>query len=375
MEEQKYIIAINKGPDKKFEKIELKRKDFIFKIKELFPKPKRIFLGMGGFLEIGDYSRLLDSVFIEQNSINYETLLDKTNRELSENESIPFSFFKLGVYFPDFILKDVPTYCASAIGRKARLFPGASMFIKNILSYDPLILSALPSEVGAEIIGRTGIPDKNLISTEYSKKTDERNRLVFSGGLDKFISGDRKSLEIEKQMAINNLKKSDVVYIGQGEAGVDTFSSVNSIAFNSSKVLMKRAGITLYGSSLESLLVLFNHEEKLNRYILSSLYESHLPSLVVFSEGLEKSKELLDLEIKHCRYQENILAQRIELSGESFNSVVNELYLEFGASSVNIREIRQMITKRIACYKQNSQKLVDNIHEIAKKRYKSLFLD
>ena len=375
MDEQKYIIVINKGPNEKFEKIELKRKDFILKIKDLFPQPKRIFLGMGGFLEFGDYSRLLDSVFIEQSSLNYETLLDKTNRELSEHENIPFSFFKLGVYYPDFILKDVPTYCASAIGRKARLFPGAETFIKNILMYDPLVLSALPSEVGTEIIGRTGIPDKNLISTVYSTQRDENNRTVFSGGLDKFISGARKSLEIEKQMALNNLSKSDVVYIGQGEAGVDTFSAVNSIAFNPSRSLIKRAGVTLYGSSLESMLVLFNHEQQLSRYILSSLYETYLPSLVVFSEGLQKSQELIDLEKKHCRYQENILAQRIELSGESYESVVNELYLEFGASTVNIRKIRDMITKRISCYKKHSQQMVDDIHEIAKERYKSLFLD
>ena len=69
-------------------------------------KPKKIFLGMGDFLEVGDYSKLLDSVFYDEGSVHFEKILDKNNRKIAEMGNIPFSFFKLAVYYPEFLLKE-----------------------------------------------------------------------------------------------------------------------------------------------------------------------------------------------------------------------------------------------------------------------------
>jgi hypothetical protein len=69
---------------------------------------------------------------LDQEVAKLEGILDKNNRRVSEYVDIPLSFFKLAVYYPDFLFKDIPVECISIIGKKARLFPGTEIFIKNI---------------------------------------------------------------------------------------------------------------------------------------------------------------------------------------------------------------------------------------------------
>jgi hypothetical protein len=374
MEEQKYILIINKGEDKDFQVQNLDKIDFLRATSTLLKKPKKIFLGMGDFLEIGDYNNLLDSIFFETEGIAFENILDDINSRIAEQGNIPFSFLKLAVYFPDFLLKEVPVFCSSIVGKKSRLFPGAENFTKYIKEYNPVILSALPYEIAIEFTKRLGLHDENLISTEYRVEMDDHNRPVYAGGIKRFISGDRKSLEIEKSMATHDLKEDEIVYIGRGEAGTKTFSTVNSIAFNPSQTIIPESRLTIYGSSLESLLVLFNFDGDLEKYLMSDPVEEFLPSLVVFSETRKKSKELIEIELQHRQLQSNVIGQRIECSGESYKSVRREIEVEFGGSTVNMREVKRMVEDRMYEYRNNLDRFIQEISMIAVDRYKNIFI-
>lgn len=374
MEEQKYILIINKGEEKDFQVQNLDKIDFLRATSTLLKKPKKIFLGMGDFLEIGDYNNLLDSIFFETEGIAFENILDDINSRIAEQGNIPFSFLKLAVYFPDFLLKDVPVFCSSIVGKKSRLFPGAENFTKYIKEYNPIILSALPYEIAIEFTKRLGLHDENLISTEYRVEPDDHNRPVYAGGIKRFISGDRKSLEIEKSMATHDLKEDEIVYIGRGEAGTKTFSTVNSIAFNPSQTIIPESRLTIYGSSLESLLVLFNFDGDLEKYLMSDPVEEFLPSLVVYSETRKKSKELIDIELQHRQLQSNVIGQRIECSGESYKSVRREIEVEFGGSTVNMREVKRMVEGRMHEYRNNLDRFIREISMIAVDRYKNIFI-
>lgn len=368
-----YDIIINRGPDQAFETLSLEKKDFLRHAATLIKEPKRIFLGLGDFLEIGDYSKMMDSVFFNEEGVKFENILDSNNRRIASSGNVPFSFFKLAVYYPDFLLKDVPTSCISAIGEKARLFPGAENFIKNIKKYEPIVLTAMPHEIAIELVKRVGLNEQNLLATSYKTKKDRLNRDVYAGDIHRFISGNRKSLEIEKDMNELGLSDEDIVYIGRGEAGMNTFSTVNSIAFNPSKNIIQESRITLYGSSLESLLVLFNFDGSLTRHLSSEIAEGFLPSLIVCSDSKDKSEELIELELSHLRLEGNILGQRIEHSGESYESVERDVEVAFAGSSININEVKNSITERMMAYQSKPQDLVKKIYDIAKVRYKNFF--
>ncbi|MCP4135674.1 MAG: hypothetical protein GY754_32195 [bacterium] len=371
MPEEKFDLVINRGIEEGFELRSLEKKDFLRETAALLKRPKKIFLGLGNFLEVGDFLRMIDSIFFDKESIKFEQLLDKNNRKISEDGAIPFSFFKLAVYYPDFLLKDIPISCVSAIGEKGRMFPGAMNFVSYIKEFDPMVLSALPYEIAIEFVRRVGLDDQNLISTEYKITEGGNKRDVYAGDIHRFVSGVRKSLEIEKFLSDMNCTEDEVVYIGRGEAGTRTFSSVNSVAFNPSKNIIPESKINLYGSSLESLLILFNFDGELEKYLSSQQVEGFLPSLVVFSHSKEKRDELIELELKHWKLQNNIIGQRIELSGESYESVESELEVSFTGSSINIEEVRKMISERLQRYKDNPQDIVKKIYDIARERYRN----
>jgi hypothetical protein len=371
MTDDKYELIINHSKDSGFESIKLEKRDFLKELSYLLSEPKKVFLGLGDFLEIGDYSTLIDNLFFNTEGIKIENILDDNNRRLSSEGDVPFSFFKLAVYFPDFLLKDVPTSCISVIGEKSRLFPGAETFIRFIKHYEPLVLTAMPTEIAIEFVKRIGLNENNLISTEYKKKTDKIKKEVYAGDVNRFISGDRKSLVIEKYMHEHDLRDNEVVYIGRGEAGVKTFSSVNSVAFNPFDNIIQQSRITLYGSSLVSLLVLFNFDGRLDEILMSESFEEFIPSLVVYSPVKEKSPELIDIEIRHRNMQGNIIGARIEHSGESYKSVEREIEVVFSGSSININQVKQMVTDRIEEYRRNPGELVKKIYDIAKVRYKN----
>jgi hypothetical protein len=369
--EDTYTLIINHGKNKAFESIKLEKKDFLRKIPSLWKEPKKVFLGLGDFLEIGDYSTLMDNIFFDTGGIKLENILDDNNRRISLEGNIPYSFFKLAVYFPDFLLKDVPTSCVSVIGEKSRLFPGAEMFIQHVKAYNPLILTAMPFEIAIEFVKRVGLGESNLVSTEYWKKKDTIEKEVYAGDVMRFISGDRKSQLIEKYMLEKNLEGDDVVYIGRGEAGVKTFSSVNSIAFDPFRNIIPESRITLYGSSLISLLVLFNFNGKLDSLVQSDFFDEYMPSLVVHSTVKEKSDELIDIEVQHQNMQRNIMGQRVEHSGVSYKSVEREIDVVFAGSSINIHQVKQMVTDRMQVYKNNPGELVKKIYDMALVRYKN----
>ena len=371
MTDDKFELIINHSKDSGFESIKLEKRDFLKELSYLLVEPKKVFLGLGDFLEIGDYSTLIDNLFFNTEGIKIENILDDNNRRLSSEGDVPFSFFKLAVYFPDFLLKDVPTSCISVIGEKSRLFPGAETFIRFIKHYEPLVLTAMPTEIAIEFVKRIGLNENNLISTEYRKKTDKIKKEVYAGDVNRFISGDRKSLVIGKYMHEHDLRDNEVVYIGRGEAGVKTFSSVNSVAFNPFDNIIQQSRITLYGSSLVSLLVLFNFDGRLEEILMSESFEEYIPSLVVYSPVKEKSTELIDIEIRHRNMQSNIIGARIEHSGESYKSVEREIEVVFGGSSININQVKQMVTDRIEEYRRNPGELVKKIYDIAKVRYKN----
>jgi hypothetical protein len=368
-DEQKYSLVINHGLRDGFEHRELERDAFVKETSKLLKKPRKIFLGLGDFLEVGDYKKLLDSIFFEEEGAVFENILDRNNRKIAEEGDIPFSFFKMAVYFPDFLLKEVPTFCTSVIGKKSRLFPGAANFVKNIKEYNPTVLSAMPYEIAVEFARRVGLEDRNVISTQYKIKRDSANRDVYAGDITRFLSGDRKSLEIEKSLGSLNLRDDECVYIGTGEAGVKTFSHVNSIAFNPPPNISSQSRISLYGSSLESILTLFNFNGELQGLLDSPGWDDFLPSLIVYSAKKEKSPELTALESEHLVLQNNIIGQRIEHSGESYISVEREIEITFGGSFVNMQEVRGMIEERMRAYREKPQELVREIYRIAKQRY------
>jgi hypothetical protein len=371
MTEDKFELIINHSLDRGFERISLDKKDYLKELSYLLKEPKKVFLGLGDFLEIGDYSTLIDNIFFDTEGIKIENILDDNNRRLADEGDVPFSFFKLAVYFPDFLLKDIPTSCISVIGEKSRLFPGAETFIRFIKSYEPLVLTAMPFEIAIELIKRVGLNEKNLVCTDYKKKPDPIKKEVYAGDINRFLSGDRKSLLIEKYMHAQNLRENEVVYIGRGEAGVKTFSSVNSIAFNPFDNIIPQSRITIYGSSLISLLALFNFNGRLDELLMSEDFEEFMPSLVVYSGVKEKSPELIEIEKQHRNLQGNIIGQRIEHSGESYKSVEREIDVVFAGSSININQVRQLITERMEEYRSNPGELVRKIYEIAKVRYKN----
>ncbi len=367
--EQRYELIMNYGADRGFEVFSLDRRAFLKKASGLVREPRKIFFGLGDFLEVGDYNTLLDTIFFDTEGVKFEGILDSNNRRVAMEGEIPNVFFKLAVYFPDFLLKNVPVECVSAIGEKARLFPGAEAFVSNIKQYDPTAITAMPSEIALEFIKRVGLGGENLFATEYLKKFVNK-REVYAGDIKRFVSGDRKSLQIEKYMSEKGLREGDVLYMGRGEAGLTTFSSVNSVAFNPPENIMPRAKITLYGSSLESLLVLFNFDGRLDRFLLSYINEEYIPSLIVVSERPGKSDDLIKIETEHLTLQNNLIGQRIEHSGESYSTVERELDIAFTGSSININEVKKMVTERMEIYRANPGDLVRDIYDIARARYK-----
>lgn len=369
--EKEYTI-IKSYSRRKFEVETFDRKSFVKEIASMIERPKKIFLGMGDLLEVGDYNSMLDTIFIDEINIRFENLIDQRNRIVSLSKGIPSSFFKLGVYLPDFLLKDVPITCASVIGNRARLFPGAETFVKYIKEYDPVVITAIPFEIAIEFINRLDLSEDNLISTIYKKKQNQHKMDVFAGGIVKFISGNRKSIEIQKYMSGHGLRDNDVVYVGRGEAGTKTFSTVNSIAFNPETSIIAESNVNVYGSSLEALLPLFNFEEKLNRFLFSGPVEGLLPSLVVFSYSREKSKKVIDIELQHRNLQNNIIGLRIEHTGESYESVERDINISFAGSPVNINQVKKMVVDRMRDYEKNPEELLDLIYKIAEERYSSL---
>ncbi|MCL2026253.1 MAG: hypothetical protein FWG92_05550 [Leptospirales bacterium] len=370
-EETTYSLIINKGREEGFEHYRLDRVSFIAETARLIKRPKKIFLGLGDFLELGDYKQLLDSVFFDDDGSKFENILDKNNRKISQESDVPFSFFKMAVYFPDFLLKNVPTFCVSAIGKKSRLFPGAETFIRQIKKYDPMVLSAMPYEVASEFMKRLGLDKTKLVATEYITKKNDAGYDIYAGGIKSFVSGDRKNLEIEKSIAGSGFLEDDITYIGSGESGIKTFSAVNSVAFNTASSVAAHSRIAVYGPSLESLLSIFNFDGEFNSLLLSEQPEDLLPSLVVVSHKTGMNEELQMIESEHLTMQNNILGQRLEYSGDSFQSVEREIEITFGSSFIDMAEVRSMIEKRMMAYKENPLELVKQIYYIAKQRYKT----
>jgi hypothetical protein len=368
--ENKYELIINNGPDQGYEHHILDKKEFIRETAKLLTRPKKIFLGLGDFLELGDYNNLIDAVLLDQDVTKLEGIIDKNNRKISEEGEIPFSFFKLAVYYPDFLFKGVPVECISTIGRKARLFPGSEGFISHIKKYNPLVLTAIPYEISIEYMKRMGLGKINLLATEY-KKALVNNKEIFTGDIVKFVSGNRRSLAIEKTMAEMDYRTDDILYIGRGEAGSNTFTTYNSIAFNPAEGILSKPQYSIYGSTLESLLVLFNYDNELEEHLLSDQFEQNLPSLIVFSRTKGKQSELIELELEHRQMQENIIGLKIEHSEDSYASLEREINVLLGASTVNITMVRSMIFSRMSKYLDDPQGLVRDIYSIARERYKN----
>jgi hypothetical protein len=230
----------------------------------------------------------------------------------------------------------------------------------------------MPHEIAIEFVKRVGLNEENLFSTLYKIKNDGV-RDVYEGGIERFVSGNRKSIEIEKYMNDNNLTENEILYIGSGEAGVKTFSTVNSIAFNPSISIIPESKITIYGSSLQALLVLLNHNENVDNHVQSELFEGYIPSLIVYSSEKQKSQELIDIELEHLRLQNNLIGHIIEYSGASFNSVLREIDIAFGGATFNIGEVRSKIRERMEDFRKNPELLVKKIYDIANERYKNYF--
>lgn len=368
--ENTYELIINKGLNEGYERHILDKKSFIKETSQLIKRPKKIFLGLGDFLEIGDYNNLIDAVLLEQDIAKLEGIIDKNNRKLSEEGDIPFSFFKLAVYYPDFLFKGVPVECISTIGKKARLFPGSKDFIHHIKKYNPLVLTAIPYEISIEYMKRIGLGKVNLLATEY-KKSVINNKEIFTGDIIKFVSANRRSLAIEKIMAEMDYRNDDVLYIGRGEAGSNTFTTYNSIAFNPSESILSKPTFTIYGSTLESLPVLFNYDNELDDFLMSDQYEQSFPSMIVFSQKKEKCRELIELELEHRQMQENIIGIKIEQSEDSYASLEREVNVLLGASTVNISMVRNLIFSRMSKYLDDPSVLIKDIYSIAKERYKN----
>ncbi len=368
--EKTYELIINNGLSEGFDRHILDKKSFIKETAKFLTRPKKIFLGLGDFLELGDYNNLIDAVLLDQDITKLEGIIDKNNRKISEEGDIPFSFFKIAVYYPDFLFKGVPVECISTIGKKARLFPGSEIFIRHIKKYNPLVLTAIPYEISIEYMKRMGLSKINLLATEY-KKAVVNNKEIFTGDIVKFVSGNRRSLAIEKVMAEMDYRNDDVLYIGRGEAGSNTFTTYNSIAFNPAEGILSKPQYSIYGSTLESLLVLFNYDNELEEYLMADQFEENLPSMIVFSNKKEKCRELIDLELEHRQMQENIIGLKIEHSEDSYASLEREVNVLLGASTVNIGMVRNLILGRMSKYLDDPQGLVKDIYSIARERYKN----
>lgn len=368
--EKKYELIINNGPDEGFEHYSLDRLAFIREVSKLLIRPKKIFMGLGDFLELGDYNNLIDAVLLDQEIAKLEGIIDRNNRKISEEGDIPFSFFKIAVYYPDFLFKGVPVECISTIGRKARLFPGSEAFIRQIKKYNPLVMTAIPFEISIEYMKRLGLGGINLLATEY-KKSVVNNREIFTGDIVKFISGNRRSLAIEKIMAEMDYRDDDIIYMGRGEAGSNTFTNYNSIAFNPAEGILSKPKYSIYGSTLESLLILFNFDNELEKFLVADQFEGSLPSLIVYSRKKEKCRELIELELEHRQMQENIIGLKIEHSEDSYASLEREINVLLGASTVNINYVRGLILERLSRYIDDPQILVKEIYSIARERYKN----
>jgi len=369
--EKKYELIINHGIADGFERFEFNRSDFINELSRRVKRPRKIFLGMGDFLEVGDYNNLIDALLLDQEIAKLEGILDKNNRKISEESDIPVSFFKLAVYYPDFLLKDVPVEIISTIGKKARLFPGAEYFIRNIKYLSPLIFTAIPYDISIEYVKRLGLESSNILATEY-KKSVVNSREIYSGDIVRFVSGNRRAIAIEKYMAEQDIRDDEIVYVGRGEAGSTTFSTYNSISFNPTKWIMGRANTTIYGSSLESLLALFNFDNELYPLLMSERFEESMPSLVVLSSVKEKRDDLVEIELEHRQLQENIIGLKMEHSEDSYGTLEREINVMLGASAVNIAAVRNMIFNRLKGFINEPQLLVRDIYNIAKERYKNL---
>lgn len=369
--EKKYELIINHGIADGFERFELNRPDFIRELCCRIKRPRKIFLGMGDFLEVGDYNNLIDALLLDQEIAKLEGILDKNNRKISQESDIPVSFFKLAVYYPDFLLRDVPVEIISTIGKKARLFPGAEDFIRNIKYLSPLIFTAIPYDISIEYAKRLGLDSSNILATEY-KKARVNTREVYTGDIVRFVSGNRRAIAIEKYMAEKDIRDDEIVYVGRGEAGSTTFSTYNSIAFNPPEWIMKRSNTTIYGSSLESLLTLFNFNDELTPLLLSDRFADSMPSLVVLSSVKEKRDELVEIELEHRQLQDNIIGLNMEHSEDSYGTLEREINVMLGASAINITAVRNMIFNRLKGYINEPQLLVRDIYSIAKERYKNL---
>jgi len=367
--ETTYELIINNGLEEGYERRILDKKTFIKESAKLLTRPKKIFLGLGDFLELGDYNNLIDAVLLDQEVAKLEGILDKNNRKISEEGDIPFSFFKLAVYYPDFLFKGVPVECISTIGKKARLSPGSEVFIRHIKKYNPLVLTAIPYEISIEYMKRMGLGKINLLATEY-KKAVVNNKEIFTGDIIRFMSGNRRSLAIEKVMAEMDYRNDDILYIGRGEAGSNTFTTYNSIAYNPAEGILGKAKYSIYGSTLESLLVLFNYDNENEDYLMSDQYEENLPSMIVYSRKKEKCRELIELELEHRQMQENIIGLKIEHSEDSYASLEREINVLLGAS-LNITLVRNLIFTRMRKYLDDPQGLVKDIYSIARERYKN----
>ena len=98
-----------------------------------------------------------------------------------------------------------------------------------------------------------------------------------------------------------------------------------------------------------------------------------MPSLIVYPEVKEKSDEVIDLELPQRQLEDNIIGQRIEHTGESYESVERDVEVAFAGSSININEVKNLINERMAAYRYKPQDLVKKIYDIARVRYKNFF--
>jgi hypothetical protein len=128
-EQKTYQLIINRGIEEGYEEHFLDKNKFVRSIVSYLSRPKKVFLGLGDFLEIGDYNNLLDAILLDQNAAKLEGILDKNNRIISEESDIPVSFFKLGVYYPDFLLKEVPTNVPLWLAKRQGYFLGLSFLL------------------------------------------------------------------------------------------------------------------------------------------------------------------------------------------------------------------------------------------------------
>ncbi|HPS88033.1 MAG TPA: hypothetical protein PLY36_14875, partial [Spirochaetota bacterium] len=231
------------------------------------------------------------------------------------------------------------------------------------------VLTAIPYEISIEYMKRMGLGKINLLATEY-KKAVVNNKEIFTGDIIRFMSGNRRSLAIEKVMAEMDYRNDDILYIGRGEAGSNTFTTYNSIAYNPAEGILGKAKYSIYGSTLESLLVLFNYDNENEDYLMSDQYEENLPSMIVYSRKKEKCRELIELELEHRQMQENIIGLKIEHSEDSYASLEREINVLLGAS-LNITLVRNLIFTRMRKYLDDPQGLVKDIYSIARERYKN----